>query len=98
MMYTESKQWVLAGITSYGFGCAQIGYSGVYTRVSAYVHWINRWINDTDNSSYPSSLIYNSPYDDDDLDLQTSKSYRYLMSFSLTMLVCLSYSYVIFIH
>lgn len=96
MMYTASKQWVLTGITSYGFGCAQAGYAGVYTRVAIYVNWINQWMNNSDNSTYPSSLIYNIPYDDDDLDLQTSRSYRCLMSLSPSMLVsiiCVNYFY-----
>jgi len=30
----------LAGITSYGNGCARAGYPGVYTRVSKYVKWL----------------------------------------------------------
>lgn len=33
-------QWYVAGITSWGIDCAQVGYPGVYTRVSKYVSWI----------------------------------------------------------
>ncbi len=40
MMFTSSKQWVLVGLTSFGDGCAQPAYSGVYTRVAAYESWI----------------------------------------------------------
>ncbi len=40
MMFTESKQWVVVGITSYGYGCANPDYSGVYTRLSYYLAWI----------------------------------------------------------
>jgi len=40
MMFTNSSQWVLVGLTSYGVGCARYGYAGVYTRVAAYQNWI----------------------------------------------------------
>lgn len=32
--------WQLQGLTSYGQGCAQPGFPGIYTRVSAYISWI----------------------------------------------------------
>ncbi|CAF0944603.1 unnamed protein product [Rotaria sordida] len=41
MMFTTSNQWVLVGVTSYGFGCARAAYSGVYTRVAYYQNWIS---------------------------------------------------------
>ena len=34
------KRWVLAGVTSFGLGCGDPRYSGVYTRVSAYRGWL----------------------------------------------------------
>ena len=37
----NSDTWNIAGITSYGYGCALTGYPGVYTRVSMYIKWIN---------------------------------------------------------
>lgn len=37
---TDTDRWVLAGIVSYGNGCATTGYPSVYVRVSAYFDWI----------------------------------------------------------
>ncbi|CAF3345935.1 unnamed protein product [Rotaria socialis] len=34
------RQWVIAGITSYGNGCGLANYAGVYARASMYVDWI----------------------------------------------------------
>jgi trypsin len=36
---TSNGQAVMVGITSFGFGCAQAGHPGVYTRVSAIRAW-----------------------------------------------------------
>jgi hypothetical protein len=41
MKFSSSKQWILAGMTSSGHGCARAGYAGVYTRVAFYSDWIS---------------------------------------------------------
>ena len=52
MMFTTSSQWVIVGLTSYGIGCANASYAGVYTRVAYYQSWIA-----TKMSAYGSSYI-----------------------------------------
>jgi secreted trypsin-like serine protease len=43
---SAQKQWVLAGVTSFGLGCADPRYSGVYTRASVYRNWLKTVIGD----------------------------------------------------
>ncbi len=45
MLFNASNQWVLAGITSNGIGCAEANYSGVYTRVADFQDWIATTMN-----------------------------------------------------
>lgn len=33
-------RWYLAGITSFGSGCAKPGYPDVFTRITSYLEWI----------------------------------------------------------
>jgi secreted trypsin-like serine protease len=40
LMAFFNSRWMLAGITSYGNGCARPGYPGVYTRVSSFIPFI----------------------------------------------------------
>ena len=42
----NKRQWVLAGITSYGIDCAAPDYAGVYTRVSVYYSWLRSIVTD----------------------------------------------------
>ncbi len=91
MMFTLSKQWVLVGLTSFGYGCAQPGYSGVYTRITIYLDWINLIINNTDNTLYPSSLVSNTPYEDDDLDWNSNRSFRHSIFFYFFIIISISF-------
>ncbi len=45
MAFSSNNRWTLIGITSYGYGCAQRTYAGVYTRVAAYQDWITTTMN-----------------------------------------------------
>ena len=40
----DGTGWVVAGITSWGVGCAEIGYPGIYTKVSQYSDWISEYV------------------------------------------------------
>jgi hypothetical protein len=42
MMRSSSDQWILVGLTSYGEGCANIPFGGVYTRVAVFLDWIDQ--------------------------------------------------------
>jgi len=42
MFRQDKKVWEIVGITSFGVGCAEPQFSGVYTRVAAYLDWIEK--------------------------------------------------------
>lgn len=54
MVYNAtSDTWVLAGITSYGDGCAEPQKPGVYSRVSAYIDWTYAYVQPHSSSTMP---------------------------------------------
>jgi hypothetical protein len=46
MVFNTAKRWELIGITSYGFDCAK-NHFDVYTRITAFLTFIHRILNDT---------------------------------------------------
>lgn len=40
-----NNKWVTIGIVSFGYGCAKPGFPGIYTRVTTFLPWINKYMN-----------------------------------------------------
>ena len=51
----ENTEWLLIGITSWGQGCAQAGYPGVYTKISYYINWIKTYTDECVNPDLSSA-------------------------------------------
>ncbi len=53
---SDSQHWQQAGITSWGYGCAQKGAYGVYTRLKNYAQFISNTICTANNKPSPTTL------------------------------------------
>jgi hypothetical protein len=58
MKLSSSKQWILAGVISFGYGCGQAEYAGVYTRVAFYSDWVSAIIMRYDVPNNPVTIAY----------------------------------------
>lgn len=48
----DAGEWQQIGIVSFGRGCADASYPGVYTRVSRYVGWIDSYVNPLEATAF----------------------------------------------
>lgn len=48
---SKNGPWMLAGVTSFGSGCAEQGYPDVYSRISHYVQWIEETMLENDGET-----------------------------------------------
>jgi hypothetical protein len=96
MIFSSSKQWVLAGVTSFGSGCGRAGYAGVYTRVAFYSNWI-REITSIDDLANDPILTADDTTDNiffDDSEFNICSRYHPSPLLFIVISICLSLYFV----
>jgi hypothetical protein len=61
VVQSSDKSWKLAGIVSFGYGCARPGFYGVYTRVSIYASWLTEQMNGQLPTPTPTLILTPTP-------------------------------------
>ncbi|UJR32729.1 hypothetical protein I4U23_020188 [Adineta vaga] len=96
MFFTESRQWVIVGLTSYGYECASRTYAGIYTRMTFYLDWI-RSMNVTDAvtaNTITTTVSYNNSTLIGTLAMQETNSKNNSLSFYQEQYVNLNLSQI----